>query len=212
MLLDAAGNLAHRTLSIPLARCGRCGRRCRVLPEELLPRKTFGLGPIKRLLDAYLPHGPGLRSVVGAQGGDSPHPSTLWHWLQHLGTRVLDRTPPADRFLPRMAAIVEETARRLDDTLPALWHETLAVSREKHRSEARRERLVACLRLVRAAARLFSEVALTLVHWQHFLIRTFHVPALAFSCRDGGPPIQHRNRRSPRVGSRSRTHSGRDPP
>ena len=41
------GDITHQILRIPLAFCVVCDRWARVLPQELLPRKTFGLKVIK---------------------------------------------------------------------------------------------------------------------------------------------------------------------
>ena len=56
--------------TIAMARCDRCGTRCRVLPCDALPRKTFGLAVIEHEVSAYGRGDQSLRQVAWRQLGD----------------------------------------------------------------------------------------------------------------------------------------------
>ena len=60
----ADGGITHQILRIPLARCVVCGRWARVLPQELLPGKTFGLKVIETSFRKYLFYRNSLRKAV----------------------------------------------------------------------------------------------------------------------------------------------------
>jgi hypothetical protein len=61
---DADSGITYQNLWIPLACCSACGRWARVLPQELLPRKTFGLLVIETSLRKYLFFPCSLRKTV----------------------------------------------------------------------------------------------------------------------------------------------------
>jgi hypothetical protein len=61
---SADGNITHHNLQIPLASCDVCARSARVLPQELLPRKTFGWRVIEISFRNYLFSQSGLRKAV----------------------------------------------------------------------------------------------------------------------------------------------------
>ena len=64
-VIPLTGNeISHHILRIPLARCSKCGRWARVLPQELFPRKTFGVRVIEKSLRNYLFSLRGLRKAV----------------------------------------------------------------------------------------------------------------------------------------------------
>jgi hypothetical protein len=58
------GSITHRNLQIPIASCGVCARSARVLPQELLPRKTFGWRVIETSFRQYLFSRSALRKAV----------------------------------------------------------------------------------------------------------------------------------------------------
>lgn len=60
----ADGGITYQNLQIPLARCNACGLWTRVLPMELLPRKTFGLQVIETSFRKYLFSPCSLRKAV----------------------------------------------------------------------------------------------------------------------------------------------------
>jgi hypothetical protein len=67
---------------IPLARCSKCGKWARVLPIELLPRKTYGVQVIQMAMCQYLFFIHSLRKAAGGVVISTPitvHYSTLWH-------------------------------------------------------------------------------------------------------------------------------------
>ncbi|MBI3268742.1 MAG: hypothetical protein HYZ53_06950 [Planctomycetes bacterium] len=91
--MTAGDQTDHRCLLLPLARCGECDRWARVLPIELLPRKTYALPVIETAARCYTspdPCGPGLRPTVRRLGKFAPVHSTLHHWTAGLGERALD--------------------------------------------------------------------------------------------------------------------------
>ena len=70
----------YRRLQIPLARCDGCGRWARVLPQDVLPRKTYGIGVIELGARRYVFTPDSLREAVRGitdRAEDGPHHSTL---------------------------------------------------------------------------------------------------------------------------------------
>jgi hypothetical protein len=64
VILSVSGDITYQNLWIPLACCSVCGRWARVLPQELLPRKTFGLLVIETAFRKYLDFPRSLRKAV----------------------------------------------------------------------------------------------------------------------------------------------------
>jgi len=58
------GTITYRILLIPIACCCECGHYARVLPRELLPRKTFGVRVIEKTFRSYLFSERSLRKAV----------------------------------------------------------------------------------------------------------------------------------------------------
>jgi hypothetical protein len=80
VILSASGDITYQHLWLPLARCSACGRWARVLPQELLPRKTFGLLVIETAFRKYLYFPRSLRKAVTGivvPSGHGPCHSTL---------------------------------------------------------------------------------------------------------------------------------------
>lgn len=78
--LGTDGRPRYQALSIPLARCTKCGRWARVLPIELLPRKIYGLRVIQQTMNRYLFTRRSLRKAVRGivfPTGHAPRHSTL---------------------------------------------------------------------------------------------------------------------------------------
>jgi hypothetical protein len=71
----------YTVLSIPLAQCKECDKMARVLPIELLPRKTYGMQVIQQALRRYIFSDPSLRKAVDGivfPPDYAPRHSTLW--------------------------------------------------------------------------------------------------------------------------------------
>ena len=81
------------SILVPLAVCGSCGSRRRVLPIELLPGKSYSVPVIEQFVSTYLSSPRGLRSTVKHTEGSEykPHFTTLHGWCGGLGERVLDQ-------------------------------------------------------------------------------------------------------------------------
>lgn len=72
--------------TIALARCDRCKTRCRVLPCDALPGKTYGLAVIEQEIQEYSRGGQSLRQVAWRQLGErTPAHTTLHGWTEGLG-------------------------------------------------------------------------------------------------------------------------------
>jgi hypothetical protein len=72
----------YASWKIPLARCGKCGKWARVLPIELLPRKTYSTRVIQTAMNRYLSSAHSLRKAAGEiafAACITLHYSTLWH-------------------------------------------------------------------------------------------------------------------------------------
>jgi hypothetical protein len=142
---DAYRELVMRRLEeacIAIARCRKCGSRARVLPADVLARKTYGAAVIAHTSAQYARGGESLREVVlGVHGNDTLAHTTLHGWTEGLGAHVLGRPGgdaggvPVSRFLAEAAARVEGVA--------AAMQQEVHIDPRRYRSEARRERLVA---------------------------------------------------------------------
>ncbi len=233
VLLDGRGKTKHECLRVPLARCSVCNRSARVLSAELLPGRTFGLPVIEKAARSYVssdPTGPGLRKVVKGLGAHAPCYSTLHRWLDGLGERALDRQPrkpsppePSDPDTPppppTTAAMVAESARRIDPELPVAWARSFSIPSWKYHTEKRRDQLEACARVLFAARHLFPDASSALLVWHLQLIELFGVTAWCFPTGFSCTPMQLRPQRTPEVGSPTRsrprrgdTHHGPRPP
>ena len=188
----------HRVAPVPLAICESCGRRVRVLPVELLPRKTYSVAVIEESCKHYLLEPGGLRRAVGKIEGAAPHYSTLHGWLGGLGDRALDldsrhevRAAPARDSMVPTSAIVAETAARYARDLERRWtHTHPKIEPSKYQGDYRRERLEACLKLILVAASVFPRAPSPLSEWERFLRGRFHVPGWRFWSRSAITAIQ----------------------
>lgn len=245
ILLTAAGKTAYRTCSFPVACCELCRHRPRVLSAEFLPYKTYTVPVVEaagRMYTAPDPSGPGLRRVVAHLGDRHPVHSTLHAWLAGLGERALDRLPrrprpqrprrpmpsarppltpaPKPPPAPTAAALIVESARRLNASLRTLWQQSPSIPRWKYRSERRREQLEACARVFAAASILFPNSPAPLVAWQAALATFFGVAGWTFPTGPGHMPIEQTASTPPRVDSARRpeppvgdaSHAPRSPP
>jgi hypothetical protein len=82
VIVTEAKGFAYASWSIPLARCGACRKWARVLPIELLPRKTYGAQVIQTGMSRYAFSELSLRKAAGEivpAASTVLHHSTLWH-------------------------------------------------------------------------------------------------------------------------------------
>lgn len=223
------GTVFQRPL-VPLARCSACKRSARVLPAELLPRKTYSLPVIENAAGRYVspdPGGPGLRKVVKGLGEHAPCPSTLHRWLAGLGELAFDRLPKPSRPetsdsappAPTTATVVEESTRRVDPGLRAVWQQSFFIPSGKYQSEKRRDQLEGCARILCAAQHLFPDASAPLTVWRRELIGWLGVAAWDFPTGFSCTPSQLTPQRTPEVGSPARSkprpleaHHGPRPP
>lgn len=202
VLLIAPDKTAFKRLPVPLARCDTCGCGARVLPAEMLPGKTYTLPVIEVAALRYTspdPAGPGLRRVVLGMGRYAPAHSSLHRWATGIGERALDRapapapdTPPhaTPPHPPSAAALLAETARRLDPHIFLRWNTQPAIPPWKHWTERRRDQLQACARVLAAAQHLFPAAPSPLTEWQSHLARFLGVTGWTFRTGPRPAPMQ----------------------
>ena len=127
--------------TLVLACCDRCGRRVRVLPLDILPRKRYGLAVIECLVTAYAKGLRSLRQVAwGLAGKRTPAHTSLHGWTEGLGAHALGREAGEVAGGTPHTALVAETQARMPGTRDVA---PPAVDERRYRSEARRERLAA---------------------------------------------------------------------
>jgi len=109
--------MVQRRATVAIARCCRCGSRRRVLPCDVLPRKTYGLSVIEHEVSAYSAGDRSLRDVACQLGDRTPAHTTLHGWTEGLGAHALGRPggelggAPMSRLIaeaePRVVGITE---------------------------------------------------------------------------------------------------------
>lgn len=128
---------------IAIALCLHCGMHVRVLPCDILPRKTYSLAVIEHEITEYTQGDRSLRDVVwGMFGAHTPAHTTLHGWTEGFGAYLLGR--PAGEVpgaLPVSRLITESEARK--PRLAEVRAQGVEIDPRRYRSEARRERLVA---------------------------------------------------------------------
>ncbi len=193
--LEGPAHFVAKDIEVPLARCDgtKRGHRPRVLPANILPKKTYALAAQEAPMDAYRTSGRGLRTTLSGFTGDVPHASTLHGWLQGCGRYALGRSPP-DGILP-VGALLEATRRR--KSLDALQLEPVPVHPDRYRSEARREELEAASGLLALAGPLFPDRTDPLSAWRCLILETEGVAAIGWPARIRSTAIQHRVREPP---------------
>jgi len=164
-----------------LARCPSCKRRFRVLPSDVLARKTYSIGAIEHLVAQYAAGGRSLRRVAWETLGERvPAHTTLHAWTEGLGAHALGLAggevaggSPVSRLLAETESRVPVIAR-----LRALDYE---VDPRRYRSPERRERLSAnkrTLAIAQAATGLSSPFAFA--RWRELALRWSNTCALEF--------------------------------
>jgi hypothetical protein len=130
--------------TIALARCERCGTRCRVLPCDAEPRKTYGLAVIEQEVSDYSRGDRSLRQVAWRQLGErTPAYTTLHGWTEGLSAHVLGRAGGELGGAP-MSRLIAEAEPRVPAIAGELRTEP-APDPRRYRSDARRERLAAVI-------------------------------------------------------------------
>jgi hypothetical protein len=196
VIIDSAeGAVCYRSMVIPLARCVKCKRWARVLPLELLPRKTYGIDVIELGVGRYLGGITSYReTAAGITVVDAPSPahSTLHRWITGLGEKVLDRRPAIrDKYPPTSSAVMAQSERTLaTDVVDPYQNATVLMAPSKYRSEHRYDQLAAVARLLLVASMLFSVVRCSLQKWNGLLLPSFFVAVWDFPSGFQGTPMQ----------------------
>jgi len=139
----------HKVILIAMARCRACGHRCRVLPGDVLPHKTYSLPVIELHVAAYLRGDRSLRQVAWQLLPEAtPQHTTLHAWSEGLGAYALGRTPGEIAGAEPCSALRAEVRRRWPEVAPTAIP---AIDPRRYRSPGRRERLVAAAALLHAA-------------------------------------------------------------
>jgi hypothetical protein len=144
---DESGELEMVRLAatIAIAQCLQCGTRPRVLPCDVLPRKTYSLPAIEHDVSEYSRGGRSLRQVAWSQLGERiPAHTTLHGWTEGLGAHALGR-PGGDLGGAAMSRFVADAEPRVLEVADAMSVDVHPDSR-RYRSEPRRDRLAAVIR------------------------------------------------------------------
>jgi hypothetical protein len=192
---EGATHFFHEEITVPLARCDgtKRGHRSRVLPADILPRKTYALGVQEASMDAHRRSGRGLRTTLSSFTGEVPHPTTLHGWLGGAGAYALGRST-LQGVLP-VGALLEATRRQR--STPTLAIEPAAVHPDRYRSEGRREALEMAWGLLVLAQTVFPDSPEPLPAWRGLILETQGVPAMDWWARIRTTAIQHRVRKPP---------------
>jgi hypothetical protein len=209
---DESGELVTVCLSatVAIARCKRCQTRRRVLPCDALPRKTYGLAVISHEVNEYAPGAVGLRKVAWSQLGErTPAYSTLHGWTEGLGAHALGR-PGADAGGAPISRFVAEAQSRLPGAEEVMRKE-VHPNPGRYRSEPRRERLAALIRILALAAIVAGmQHPHALAECRRLAFEWSKTSVLVFPSRLSCTAIEHRDRsESPR--SRFAPRRRRDP-
>jgi len=192
--------------TIVLARCKRCGTRCRVLPCDALPRKSYGLAVIEHEVSAYGRGDQSLRQVAWRQLGErTPAHTTLHGWTEGLGAHALGR-PGGDLGGAPMSRLIAEAEPRVPAIVDALLTAPVPDPR-RYRSEERRERLAAVMLAMTLMALIASRAhPHAMAECRRLSLSWSCVSVLEFPSRILGTAIEHRDRSEP---ARSRPSSPR---
>jgi hypothetical protein len=197
---------------IAIARCVRGDRSARVLPADLLPRKTYGLAVIELLLMLYNRGDLDLRRVVECRLGDKvPAHTTLHGWTEGLGAHALGRPGGDAGGLPASRFVAEVTARKPE--VAEVMRQEVIVDPRRYRSDGRRERLAAVAKIL--AVVLFVSAAShpnAMAVCRGLMLGWSRSSALEFRSRLINTAIEHRGRSTrSRSGSSTTTSRNRCP-
>ncbi len=172
---------------VAIARCMACRRRFRLLPSDVLPHKTYSLGVIEHLAVEHALGSKSLREAAWSLLGDrTPQHTTLHAWTEGLGAHAQGRgRETAEPF----SALLSETKRRwpgIADVKPP------AIDPRRHRSEPRRERLLALAILLRIAQAIpVIDRQVPLCDWRRIAIGFGLSSPLSFQTVRAHTPIGH---------------------
>jgi hypothetical protein len=180
---------------IPLARCEGCGRRIRVLPLELLPRKTYGIDAIELVIRRFLEDTKNYRETAASIvtiGAISLGHSTLHRWITGLGEKTLDRQPSLHgAYPPPGSAVLAQSERMLGvDVKDRYLNGAVEIALAKYRSEHRHDQLKAISKVLAIARVLFDTTYDSLRKWNHLLLPTFFVAVWNFPSGFRGTPMK----------------------
>jgi hypothetical protein len=195
-----------------LARCPCCGHRFRVLPSDVLPRKTYSVGVIEHMLTEYARGERSLRSVAWETlGGErTPAHTSLHAWSEGLGAHALGLAGGEVEGGAPVSRLFAETQSRVQEIGPLLTHD-YAVDPRRYRSSERRERLSATSRILAIAeAATGLSAPFAFARWRELALRWSNTCALVFRSGISSTAIGHRARPEGR-GSRAPLTRGTDP-
>jgi hypothetical protein len=216
---DAHGelHLDRKQLSVAMAVCRACRRRFRVLPSDVLPHKRYALAVIARLVHAHTLGDQSLRMAAWTTHlGTTPAHSTLHAWTEGLGAHVLGRPFGSQPGASPFQVVLGQTSARWSSLALARLPQP-PIDPQRHRSEDRRERLVAgagllqlALTVAKATTPSTSEPATTtdaLCAWRRLAVEFGVLAPFAFQTGIRRTPFEHRVPR-PRQSSGSPQQTG----
>jgi len=218
---DESGELetVSKVATVAIGRCAQCKARCRVLPCDVLPRKTYGVAVIEHGVAQYSRGDRSLRQVAWSQlGTRTPAHTTLHGWTEGLGAHALGR-PGGDAGGAPMSRFVADAKPRVPEVADAARADVHPDPR-RYRSEPRRDRLAA---VIGAMATLTLVAGLphprAIAECRRLALQWSSSSALEFPSCLSCTPFEHRDRsesprsRAPSPRSRDRCPtSTRSPP
>ncbi len=213
----------HEKTTVPLARCGGCKGRFRVLPEEMVPFKLYSFPLIERCVKAYVVDSTkGLQEAAKVVEGVQPHHTALHGWVGGIGDRVLEREKKngAQRKQIPASAIVIETSKRLGPNPVNRWHEDVKIPSWKYETEERRDQLMGCAKLLNMGSFLFKRSLHPVSAWHGWVVSELDVAGWTFWSRGRCTTFQIEEETGGRVASvqgkkqrkRESTNGSRSPP
>lgn len=180
--------------TIVLAFCPSCRHRPRVLPCDVLPRKTYSLPVIEKTGATYTDGHQSLRAVVWRLPGDqTPVHATLHAWTEGLGAFALGRPGGTVAGADSSSRILSETAARHPD-VDVTIDSSLDVDRRRYRSEARRERLSAVISIFSIAVLVTgAQSPDTLTEWRRMALSWRLPDTMRFATGIQCTRIEHRS-------------------
>jgi hypothetical protein len=196
---------------IAVACCRGCKRRFRVLPSNVLARKTYSVEVIEYGLAAYADGRRSLREVAWSILGERvPAHTTLHAWSEGLGAHVLGLPSGEVRGGALASRLLVESRSRARAIEPLLTHD-FPVDPRRARSPERRERLGATRRILALAEAVTGNLPpYALARWRRLALRWSNTCALLFRTGIRCTAMEHRTRRDGR-GSRSPPTRSPDP-
>ena len=195
----AGREFTHSSITIALARCLGPGvtHRIRVLPADLLPRKTYSIPGQEILAAEYLEEEQGLRKTLATFTGDAPHPTTLHGWVGGMGRLARERAP--DPPGPPFSVVRREVDERISSAFSEKLEEPVSVSPDRlgvhyedaQAYEARRDDIDFATRLLRAARAALPEVLFPLAEIVRLLLEKVLVAPPSYWARIPSTPIRH---------------------